>query len=463
MLPNHSPWIKQLNRSRPIIPLDEDLEADVAIVGGGIAGIMTAYFTLRDTDHAVLLLEGDKVAHGATGHNAGQLVSYFERSFESMVQEFGISMASEGVRAVEHAWDLLADVVREAGLTTPIHIFTGYAGVCMLPQLIEHLEENRLKLMGGLIPDRILISKDWKEVDMIPEQYAELYECAPAKDILTLLETDSAEYIAAIATKKGCANSALLAEEIAGYLMTLYPERFRLHEETMVSSVDLHAQGARLVANTHHITATRVVLATNGFENFTITNTEGPDIDTSFHHEVSGLVGYMAGYLEKRADAPIAISYYSKTLERSNDDVSDDYFYLTRRPFEHEGSTAWTLLCTGGPDSPLPDLAQYSRAEGCNEEVKKEIDTFLASDYRLYPETGTEYEFCWHGLMGYTPNLIRRAGVEPLNPVLMYNLGCNGVGLLPSIMGAARLARLLHGEILSPSIFDPLHKQERSA
>ena len=38
MIPNNSPWIKQLNRTRPSFPLDRNTEADVVIVGGGIAG-----------------------------------------------------------------------------------------------------------------------------------------------------------------------------------------------------------------------------------------------------------------------------------------------------------------------------------------------------------------------------------------------------------------------------------------
>ena len=56
MIPNHSPWIKQLNRTRPVVPLGEDLKTEVVIVGGGIAGVITAYFTLRDTDKNVVLL-----------------------------------------------------------------------------------------------------------------------------------------------------------------------------------------------------------------------------------------------------------------------------------------------------------------------------------------------------------------------------------------------------------------------
>ncbi len=463
MLPNHSPWIKQLNRTRPVTSLDEDLVADVVIVGGGIAGIMTAYFTLRDSERAVLLLEGDKVAHGATGHNAGQLVTYFERSFQSLVAEFGLSLVSEGVQMVEGAWELLDELVNEAKLTTPIHRFTGYTGVCTMSQLLEHLEDNRLRLAGGLQAERIIVSFEWSEQGDIPEQYASLYELSSHVDILNLLETDSSEYVAVIATQKGCGNSALLTEEIAGYLLATYPTRFRLHEETNVETVQLHAGSATLRTPDHTISATSVVLATNGFENFTIINDAGPNINTEFHHLVSGLIGYMSGYLEQHVAPPTAISYYPKTAVRTDGNFGEDYYYLTRRPFNHEGKEAWSLVCAGGPDKKFPELEKYSRTLGYHEDMQEKIKAFLATDYRLYPKKGVEHEFRWHGLMAYTPNRVRRVGAEPCNPVLLYNLGCNGVGLLPSIMGGARLARILHGEVLAPSIFDPLHHSEQGA
>jgi glycine/D-amino acid oxidase-like deaminating enzyme len=456
MLPNHSPWIAQLNRTRPVVPLEEDLLADVVIVGGGIAGIMTAYATLRGTDRSVLVVEGDKVAHGATGHNAGQLVSYFERSFASMVEDFGLTLASEGARAVENAWTLLDEIVEEAGLTTPIHRFTGYAGVCRFEQLIEHLEDNRLRALGGLAPKRIVVAQEWEGASSIPAQYRDFYELSGHTDILSVLETTTKAYIAMVAEDKGCSNSALLAEEVAGYLLATYPTRFRLHEETYVSQVHLRDGRGMLTANGHAISAAHVVLATNGFENFNITNDDGPDINAEFHHEVQGLVGYMAGYVEEGAASPTAISYYGAASDkRSDDSMGDDYFYLTRRPLEHAGSVAQNLICIGGPDKELPELKAYVRSDTCDERYRDEITEFLVSDYKRYPGRDTPYTYCWHGLMGYTRSRVRLVGREPLNPVLLYNLGCNGVGLLPSIMGSARIATLLNGEELPPSIFDP--------
>ena len=38
---------------------------------------------------------------------------------------------------------------------------------------------------------------------------------------------------------------------------------------------------------------------------------------------------------------------------------------------------------------------------------------------------------------------------------LFYNLGCNGIGILPSIAGSFRIAKLINNEVLEESIFDP--------
>src|SRR5687767_9171150 len=103
---NNSPWIHQLDHSREQKRLGEDAVTDVAIVGAGIAGVSTAFYLLKHTDKQVLLLEGYKLAHGATGHNAGQMVTYFERPFKEIVAEFGLEEAIEGQKSIDGAWEL---------------------------------------------------------------------------------------------------------------------------------------------------------------------------------------------------------------------------------------------------------------------------------------------------------------------------------------------------------------------
>jgi len=57
--------------------------------------------------------------------------------------------------------------------------------------------------------------------------------------------------------------------------------------------------------------------------------------------------------------------------------------------------------------------------------------------------------------MGYTEGGVRMVGRDPRNPALFYNLGCNGIGVLQSVHGGKRVAKIISGEEISPSIFDP--------
>jgi len=455
MIPNNSPWIKQLNRTRPVVPLDKNVRADVAIVGGGIAGVVTAFFTLRDTDKTVVLLEASKVAHGATGHNAGQLASYFERPIWELVEEFGRELVIEGQRSVESAWILLDQIVAEAKIKTPSYKFTGYAGLSSFDQVVRHLKNNRYRVDHDLLPEAIMLAEHWDRLADIPQEFKDLYTVAPQADLLKLLETNNTDYIASLSYQKGCMNSALFVEELVGYLLATYKDRFSLYEGSPVKTVTLAQDSAELEVLIHTVECARVVLCTNGFEHFTIKNTAGPDIDTNFHHLVNGRIGYMSGYIQPLDQPPVAISYFPKTNELSADPTGESYFYLTRRPHEHEGKNSYNLVCTGGPEKVLPNGAEYIREDACSDDSKNAIHEFLRSSYAKHPGEEVEYSFCWHGLMGYTPNGVRCIGPEPCNKVLLYNLGCNGVGILPSLFGGLRISRFLKGEHVEPSIFDP--------
>jgi glycine/D-amino acid oxidase-like deaminating enzyme len=158
----------------------------------------------------------------------------------------------------------------------------------------------------------------------------------------------------------------------------------------------------------------------------------------------------MSGYLEKMNRQPTAISY----LTDPDSSSEDPYFYLTRRFFEYEGDKDYNLISIGGPELDLDDHSRYSHQHEYSEEVTHKIDNFIRSIYEVDPHKKIDYAFTWHGLMGYTKNRVRLIGPEPKNSSLLYNLGCNGIGILPSIYGGKRISQILSGEKLTESIFD---------
>src|SRR3989344_6227248 len=135
-IPFFSPWLAQLKAERPHFHLDADATCDVAVVGAGIAGVMTTYQILKHTSSSVLLIDAGRIAHGATGRNAGHVTNYFERPFESIIEEFGPDMAAAGHLAIESAWGILEDIMTHCRLTTPLYHCMGHTGLTNLEELI---------------------------------------------------------------------------------------------------------------------------------------------------------------------------------------------------------------------------------------------------------------------------------------------------------------------------------------
>ncbi|QQR54713.1 FAD-binding oxidoreductase [Candidatus Peregrinibacteria bacterium] len=416
---------------------------------------MTAYFLLTQTSQKITLLEAGKVAHGATGHNAGQMVSGFEKSFKSLVERYGLPLATRAQQDILQAWDLLEGIKEKVKLETPMYTFTGYSGFTKLEDLLEHLE-NRYWLKEGALPvESILIASNFQYLKTIPEKFQNLFAIAPHGRILELLQTKNEEYMAVSMSKAGVTNSAKLTEELAMKLLALYPSRFKIFEKSKVDKISLSKDSAKVYSSEgHQIQTDRVVLCTNGFEKLIIENETGPNIDDSFHTLVRGLVGYMLGFYEPAGERPMSVNYHgSETSTLKTETEIPPYFYLTRRPYKEDKS----LLCLGGPEYLIPDRHHYDRDSHIfPEEAHTTMDSFLKKNYAKAGRS-IGYTYFWHGVMGYTPSGLRCVGPDSLNPVLMYNLGCNGTGILSSIMGAKRIADHINHKKLESSVFDPIH------
>jgi glycine/D-amino acid oxidase-like deaminating enzyme len=213
--------------------------------------------------------------------------------------------------------------------------------------------------------------------------------------------------------------------------------------------VRLGERGVTLLTDGPTLEAGQVVLCTNGFNMLELRNEVGPDIVTADHALVHGVIGYMGGYLRDAEAKASAISYFGPTRSHL-----DAYAYVTRRPFERSRRGPRELLCVGGPERPLPSCAGYDAHTAFPGGIAEEMDRFLMDT--VVDAQQSERAFLWHGLMGYTPSGVRCIGAEPKNPILLYNLGCNGVGILPSVYGGQRIAQLIAGLRLPASMFDPV-------
>src|SRR5439155_22275010 len=307
--PNRSPWIAQLAADGAPQPLPAGASADVVVVGAGIAGVATAFFVLTTTPNSVLLVERDRVARGATGRNAGQLTTYFERPLADIAEQFGAARAVEAQRGFDDAHDLLDRMLAESGAAVRVERFAGRMGMFNLPQLEVHLAGQLLRRQGGLRPQECLVSQQAEFLSEIPAEFAGLYAVVPQSRIQELLEVDDHRYRAVITARAGCANSGALAQQVLAYLQQRHGDRFRYADCTNVERVVVDDDGALVHACGREVRAGHVVLCTNGFVDHTVQDAAGSPILLAEDQQIVGRVAYIAAFADHEPRAPAAMSY----------------------------------------------------------------------------------------------------------------------------------------------------------
>lgn len=110
-------WHATAGDLTPRAGLDGDTEADVAIVGGGLTGLWTAWYLLeREPSLRIVVLEKEIAGFGASGRNGGWLSALFPRSTASLERAHGRDAALAMRRAMIGTIAEVACVTESMGL-----------------------------------------------------------------------------------------------------------------------------------------------------------------------------------------------------------------------------------------------------------------------------------------------------------------------------------------------------------
>ena len=124
-------------------PLRGDVEADVCVVGGGIAGCSTALH-LAERGYRVVLLEGRRIGWGASGRSGGQAIFGYAAGQDKLVAEVGREHARRLFDLSVDALDLLRDTVARHSIDCDLH--WGQAHVAVKPRQVGELQAWRDEL-----------------------------------------------------------------------------------------------------------------------------------------------------------------------------------------------------------------------------------------------------------------------------------------------------------------------------
>lgn len=95
--------------------LDADIDVDVAVIGGGIAGL-TAALALKRDGQTVAVLEAARVGTGVTGHTTGKVTSLHRLAYTELAGSHGEAAARTYGQANQAAIEHIARTVSGEGL-----------------------------------------------------------------------------------------------------------------------------------------------------------------------------------------------------------------------------------------------------------------------------------------------------------------------------------------------------------
>jgi len=122
--------------------LDKDLTVDVAIVGGGMVGITTAWL-LQQAGYTVAVLEADQILNGTTGYTTAKVTSQHNLIYDKLIKNMGKQKAWQYANANETAVKTIADIVKEHNIDCdfswqPAFVYT------QLDEYIKQIESEAL-------------------------------------------------------------------------------------------------------------------------------------------------------------------------------------------------------------------------------------------------------------------------------------------------------------------------------
>ena len=122
---NTTPYWKLSGQLPEFESISNDVEVDVAVIGGGLTGITTAYL-LKQAGVKVALVERERCAAADTGHTTAHLTYVTDERLHHLVKVFGRDAAKAFWEAGAEAIDRIFEIIRANGMECAFSWVPGY-------------------------------------------------------------------------------------------------------------------------------------------------------------------------------------------------------------------------------------------------------------------------------------------------------------------------------------------------
>lgn len=403
--PEHasSYWAATARHACAFPALDADIEADVAIIGGGFTGLSTAHH-LQKAGQTCVVLEANQVGWGASGRNGGMAVPRYKLTFPELERKYGTETALLMHRTAHEAVDTLEAIVGEYSLDCAFARY-GHLTPVVNPVDIARFEAD-VRWLEKNAGDRTPRMLDAGEASA---------------------RIGTAFYKAAYFEPRGAGIHPL--EYCQALANSLASRNVGIYCDTPVESWSPEAGGVVVHTARARVKARHLVIATNGYTDLTHA---GDQLKKRVVPVASALI----------ATEPLSASLRAQILPQAN--LATDAKRLTNY---------YRVM----PDGRFVFGGRGGASSQASERVYRRLAKDMAVIFPQLAEIPLDQR--WYGLVAATLDFLPHVG--RLSPEVSYALGYNGRGVALSALMGNRLARMALGEgvdlgPMSHGAFEPI-------
>jgi glycine/D-amino acid oxidase-like deaminating enzyme len=388
--PNDSYWAKEQPAANP--PLQQDVQVDVAIIGGGYTGLSTAWHMAKTNPGLnIILLEARQVGHGASGRHGGMVLP-----------QTGLETLEIAEDEETHKWtyDLTVDSMKS------------------LKRLVDSTGiDCELKLDGYCytILDEEDISDDQAYVEQVQKlgMPLEFWDEDRTAD-----ELGTEYYYGAIYDPNGGRVHAMKLVKALKYAAE--QEGVRIFENSQVTDIE-EGQEIRLTVGNHTVRAKAIVIATNGY--------------------TSKLGYFKCQVIPVHAQCAVTPRLSEKQLVRMGWE-SGLPFFDSRNFLYHLVLTADNRIVIGGGSAEYLFRNDLHYSGDLNKIGAMMLDELV----RIYPTLeGIQFEQVWGGILGMSYDGVDSVGVTGKFKNIYYGLAYSGHGVNSSFMFGNIISSMYNG------------------
>src|SRR6266576_5505109 len=146
---NRSLWERTVHKFSTA-PLQQDITADICVIGAGIAGVTTAYLAARE-NRSVVLMDDGPVGGGMTGRTTAHLVNAIDDRYVDLEKFLGEECARLTADSHTAAIDCAERIVREHNIDCDFERADGYLFLPPGGSVSELMDELQAIHRAGLV------------------------------------------------------------------------------------------------------------------------------------------------------------------------------------------------------------------------------------------------------------------------------------------------------------------------